>query len=188
MWNRFTNLVGIGRMTTVDDSGEVQHMQVTEGAAGAGFIDRVIDKVRRITEFGFASVPPVDSEVVMIRRGGDRSCSIVIGTSHRPSRPKDLQPGDVAIYDVRGAIVKLTAAGVEIDGAGLEVKFTNCPSVTLNAPDVVMTGTLHVDGEITGLAGGATVSLGALRDAYNAHHHTGVTTGGGSSGATDQPL
>lgn len=188
MLRRLANLVGIGRMTTVDDSGEVQHMQVTEGAAGSGFIDRVIDKVRRVTEFGFASVPPVDSEVVMIRRGGDRSCSIVIGTSHRPSRPKDLQQGDVAIYDVRGAIVKLTAAGVEIDGAGLEVKVTNCTKVTLDAPDVVLTGTLHVGGEITGLAGGSAVSLGALRDAYNAHHHTGVTTGSGSSGTTDEPI
>lgn len=187
-WNRLANLIGIGRMTTVDDGGDLQLMQVTEGAAGSGFVDRVLDKVRRVTDFGFSSVPPHGSEVIMIRRGGDRSCSIVIGTSHRPSRPKGLQPGDTAIYDVRGAIIKLTVAGIEVDGAGHEIKVTNASKVTLDAPDVVLTGTLHVAGEITALTGGSAVALGALRDAYNAHHHSGVTTGAGSTGMTDHAV
>lgn len=184
----FANLLGIGRATTIDDTGELQLLQVTEGAAGTGFADRVLDKVRRATEFGFGSVPPIDSEVVMIRRGADRACSLVIATSHRPSRPRNLKPGDTVIYDVRGAKVTLTETGIAVDGAGLEVKVTNTPKVTLDAADVVLTGTLHVDGEITALVGGTSVSLGALRDAYNAHHHTGVQTGSDSSGATDHAV
>ena len=182
------NLLGIGRAKVIDDTGDLQLMQVTEGAAGSGFADRVLDKVKRLTEFGFSSVPPIDSEVVMIRRGGDRACSLVIATSHRPSRPKNLKPGDVALYDVRGAIIKLTEHGLEIDCAGLEAKLTNCSKVTLDAPDVVLTGTLHVAGEITAMTGGSAVGLGALRDAYNAHHHTGVTTGSGSTGGTDHSV
>lgn len=182
------NLLGVGRATTVDDTGELQTMQVTEGAAGTGFAARVIDKVRRITEFGFTSVPPIDAEVVMFRRGGDRSCSIVVGTSHRPSRPRDLMPGDTAVYDVRGAILKFTDSGPILDCAGLELIIRNASKITLDCPDVEMTGNLLVTGTITGLNGAAPVEIGALRDAYNAHHHTGVQTGTGTSDGTDQPV
>lgn len=185
------NLLGIGRATTIDDSNEVQTMQVTEGAAGSGFADRVIDKVKRVTEFGFSSAPPIDAEVVMFRRGGDRSCSMVIGTSHRPSRPRGLQPGDTVLYDVRGAVVKLTAGGLLIDAAGLPVVIQNASEVTIDAPTVHLTGNLVVDGTIaaagtvTGLSEGSEVEIGALRDAYNAHKHTGVSSGSASTGATD---
>ncbi|QSR16075.1 phage baseplate assembly protein V [Novosphingobium sp. KA1] len=194
------NLMGIGRATTIDDSGELQLLQVTEGAAGSGFAARVTDKVRRVTEFGFGSVPPIDSEVVMIRRGGDRSCSLVMGTSHRPSRPRDLKPGDTVIYDVRGAKVLLSAEGMEIDAAGLEVTVKNATKATIDVPDVYLTGNLHVAGDIdtegnfaaagtiTGLTDGASIELGALRDAYNDHGHTGVSTGTATSGKTDHAV
>ncbi|MFC0683100.1 phage baseplate assembly protein V [Novosphingobium clariflavum] len=194
------NLMGIGRATTIDDSGELQLMQVTEGAAGSGFADRVTDNVRRVTEFGFGSVPPIDSEVVMLRRGADRSCSLIMGTSHRPSRPRDLQPGDTIIYDVRGAKVKLSADGIEVDAAGLEIMVSNASKATLDVPDVYLTGNLHVAGDIdtegdfaaagaiTGLTGGTAIELGALRDAYNDHGHTGISTGTATSGKTDHAV
>lgn len=185
MMTRLKNLIGIGRVTTVDDSGELQTMQVTEGAAGSGFIDRVLDKVRRVSEFGFASVPPIGSEIVMLRRGGDRSCSLVVATSHRPSRPREMQPGDAALYDVRGAIIKLTADGIVIEAAGQPVMIGGASKVTIDAPEVELTGALRVAQEITALTGGSPVAVGAMRDAYNAHRHTGVSAGSATSGATD---
>jgi phage baseplate assembly protein V len=176
-----SNIVGAGRVTAADDSGQVQQLQVTEAASGSGFIDRVLDKVTRIFEFGFTSVPPLGSEVLTLRRRGDRTLTLVIGTSHRPSRPTGLQPGDSAQYDARGAIIKLTAAGLTIDCAGLACVIQNASSVHIK-------GDLIVDGEITGLNASSALALSTVRTKFDAHGHTGVSTGGGTSGTPNQTL
>lgn len=175
------NAIGVGQVTQVDDSKEAQLVQVTERAAGTGFADRPTDNVTRVTEFGFASHPPLNSEVLVIRRGGDRSQPIAIATSHRPSRPRDLGEGDAGIYDVRGAKVMLTADGLVIDCAGLPATIRNATTLRIEADR------LEVTGDVVSRADGAQVSLNDLRDAYAAHHHTGVATGDGSSGLTDTP-
>lgn len=180
------NLFGIGRATIVKDDGDLQLLQVTEGATGTGFQDRVSDNVPRVAEFGFASAPPIDAEVLMLNRGGQRSQAIAIATSHRPSRPKNLEPGDAGIYDVRGAKVMLTADGLVIDCAGLPAVIQNASTVTLRVSSKVrVEGDLEVTGDLRSRADATPVSLNSLRDAYHAHKHTGVQTGSGSSGLTD---
>lgn len=194
MIERIINLIGIGRITRVDDSGDLQLVQVTEGATGSGYADRVTDQVQRVSEFGFASVPPLDSEVLVLNKGGDRSKPLAIATSHKPSRPKNMQPGDAGIYDVRGAKVTLTENGLLIDCAGLPATLQNTTTVTigatdkitLDAPSVECTGNFKADQLLTG--DGTPVELGALRDAFNAHKHGGVQTGGGTSGISDHQV
>jgi len=182
MLDRLKDLVGIGRVTLTDDSGDVQQLQITEGAAGQGFADRVTDKVRRVAEFGFASVPPLGSEALLLRRMGQRALSLVIGTSHRPSRPKGLKPGDTVLYDMRGAKVQLTADGLLIDCAGL-------PAVVRNATKLrVEVEVIECTGDVVGRADGTRVSLNDLHDAYAKHKHLGVQTGAGVSGLTDTPV
>lgn len=176
-----TNLIGVGQVTSIDDSKEAQQLQVTERAEGSGFADRPIDDVTRVTEFGFASVPPLGAEALMIRRNGDRSQSLVIATNHRPSRARDLKPGDAGIYDVRGAKVMLTEDGLVIDCAGLPAVIRNATTVRIEAD------TLEVTGDVVSRADGTPVSLNDLRDAYAAHKHGGVDTGSGTSGTTDHP-
>lgn len=176
------NLIGLGRISMVDDSAELQRVQITEGAVGTGMTDRITNDVIRVTDFGFASSPPLDAEAVLVRRTGDRAQSIVIATSHRPSRPKGLQPGDSGIYDVRGAKVMLTAQGIEIDAKGKAVTIRNASKVRVEAE------LLEVTGDVVSRANGTEVSLNGLADAYSKHKHTGVQTGGGISGKTDSPL
>lgn len=171
-WQKLFNLIGIGRITLNDDDGDLQLVQVTEGAEGEGFSDRVLDKVPRLTEFGFTSVAPDGAVCLVIRRFGERLKSIVVATSHPASRPKGLQPGDVCVYDVRGATVKFTSSGIVVDGAGQTVQ---------------VIGDLHVTGDVVSRSGGASVSLNTVHDKYNAHKHTGVSTGAGLSGTTDSP-
>lgn len=187
MFKMIANLIGLGRVSLLDDDGDLQRVQVTEGAIGTGFADRVLDEVPRVSEFGFTSAPPLGSEVVMIRRGSDRSQSIAIGTNHRPSRPRGLQPGDAGIYDVRSAKVMLTAGGLVIDCAGLPAVVQNASTITLrasekvilDAPVVECTGDLTSAGTITAAtevnAGAAQLTV--LRDAYRVHKHTGVRSG-----------
>ncbi len=205
MIERLHNLIAFGRVSTAKDDEDLQQLQITEKAFGKGFADRILDKVIRLTEFGFTSVPPIDSEAMMLRRNGDRGLSVVVSTSHRPSRLKGLKPGDTAIYDVRGAKVTLTEDGLVIDCAGLPAHISNATTVTiegsskihLEAPtielkgtvaidgNVTTTGTIVADGEVTGRHTGTSVGLGALRDAYQAHKHGGVDTGSGTSGVSD---
>lgn len=196
------NLIGIGRVSLVDDTKDLQEVQITEKAYGHGFADRLLDRVTRLVDFGFSSAPPIDSEAMMLRRNGDRGHSVVVATSHRPSRPKNLKPGDTVVYDVRGAKVQLTEDGLLIDCAGLPAQISNATTVTitgsdeihLDAPTVSISGDLEVQGAITGHAevtahqGGSAVGLGALRDAYNAHKHGGVDTGTGTSGLSDHTV
>ncbi|MDR3408476.1 MAG: phage baseplate assembly protein [Methylovirgula sp.] len=176
-----SNLVGAGRVTGADDSGEVQKLQVTESASGSGFADRVLDKVMRIFQFGFTSVPPLNSEVLTLRRKGDRTLTMVIGTSHRPSRPTGLQPGDAAMYDVRGVIIKMTAAGIEIDCQGL-------PLVVHNTSGMHVEGPIVADGDITGLNTSDALALSQIRTKFNGHDHTGVQPGSGTSAGPTNTL
>ncbi|WCT78675.1 phage baseplate assembly protein domain-containing protein [Novosphingobium humi] len=185
MMRGFENIAGIGSVSGADDTGEVQKLQVTEKAAGSGFMARVLDKVSRLFAFGFTSVPPLGSEVLMLRLGGDRNCSIAISTDHRASRPKGLQPGDSAMYDVRGIIIKMTSDGLEISAAGLPIVIHNASKLTLDVPEVECTGTLKAAGEITALTGANEVALGALRDTYNGHDHGGIVRG---SARSDKPV
>ena len=180
------NIFGLGRISLADDTDELQQLQITEKAYGTGFIDRILDKVRRLTEFGFTSVPPVDAEAVMMRFGADRGGSVVIATSHRPSRPRNLKPGDTAVYDVRGAILKFTDTGTILDCAGLPLVIQNASKITLDSPEIDITGDLKVGGNIVLETNGTSIDVKALHDAYNAHKHTGVQTGAGSTGITDQ--
>jgi len=171
-------LFGFGRVTSIDDTGDAQVLQVTQGASGTGFKDRILDKIFRLSQFGIASVPPLDAAVLMIHLGGDRSQSFVVATHHSPSRLKNLQPGDSALYDVRGAAITLTADGLDIDCAGKPARIHNFSSLTIE-------GDLHVTGDVITRSAGPTVSVNGLRDAFHAHKHSGVATGGSLTGLTD---
>jgi phage baseplate assembly protein V len=181
MMTRLLNLIGIGRVTMVDDTGEVQQMQITEGASGSGFADRILDNVCRILNFGFTSVPPEGSEAVMVRRGGSRAVSIVIATNHRPSRPTGLQPGDSAMYDVRGMIIKMTADGIVIEGKGLPITLRDTSGVHIE-------GKLTVDDDIIGLHGGSPLALSTIRSKFNAHGHGGISRGSATSDPANDTL
>lgn len=169
------SLLGIGRATLTDDCGEVQLVQVTEGARGTGGTARVTDKVARVTEYGFVSSLPDGAEVIVIRRDGERAKPLVIATQHRASRPTGLDAGDVWLYDQRGRAVKLTADGIEIDGAGGTVTVTNADKVRCEC-DVETTG------DVVARCDGQRVSLTGLHDTYNQHKHP-PTAGAGTWGA-----
>lgn len=171
MMARLFSLFGVGRATLVDDSKPVQRIQVTEGAKGQGGSDRITDQVPRMSEYGFTSALPDDAEVLVIRRNGERANGIVIATQHRASRPTDLEAGDVAIYDVRGRVIKLTSDGVIVDGADGLVTVKNATKVRCEC-DVETTG------DLISRADGQRVSLNALHDAYNLHDHPPVAGGG----------
>ena len=187
-------MLRVARITLVDDSGPIQRLQIDEGSLSAYGGRRIIDKVPHVQQFGFASSAPIGAEVMCTAPAGDRTQTIAIGTNHQASRPRILKGGDAMLYDARGAYVWLSEGGLVIDCAGLPAIVQNSPTITLratekvliDAPNVECTGNFKADALLT--ADGTPIELGALRDAYNAHKHTGIATGSGTSGGTDHTV
>lgn len=150
LYRRIMLLIGIGKVTTGNDGGNVQLLQVQLGA------DEIRDNTPRMAEFGFTSMPPPGSDTVLAFLRGDRSSGIVIATGNQTFRLKNLAPGESALYDAFGKYVKLTQAGIVVEAAGQAVTVNNAStvtvnattSVTLNTPTTHLTGALTVDGAV----------------------------------------
>lgn len=166
-------LVGIGRLKLTDDTGSVQTAQIDLGQSTGGDGQAVRDKTPLLSHFGFTSRPPKDADAVVVSLNGDRSGGIIIAVGHQTYRLKNLNEGEAALYDMWGNTVVLTEAGIIV---------THTDKVRIVAP------LLEVTGDIVDQCDSNDVTLQQLRDAYNDHHHTGVTTGGGSTGLTDDPV
>lgn len=164
-------------VTTVNDSGGVQMMQVKMNAL------ETRDNTPRPAEFGLTSNPPVNSDAFVVFLGGDRSNGVVLGTVHQPSRPKGLAPGETMLYSQDGKRIYLTASGgIVVDAKNQAVTVNNATTVTINAATEVDMNTplLKVSGDILDNSATNTRTMAQMRSQYNTHTHTdpqGGTTG-----------
>lgn len=181
---RFVNaVIGWGRVKTVNDAGGVQKVQVQVNAR------ETIDNLPRVAEFGLASVPPGDSDVVMVNFGGGRNNAAVIATNHQASRPKNLKSGETMLYSQDGKSVYLTASGgIVVEAKGQAVTINNASTVTINAATKVrmVTPLLEVTGDIIDNAGSNTHNMAQMRAIYDSHTHNvvNVQTGGSTITST----
>lgn len=145
-------MVGRGRKTTGDDSGNVQMLQVQLGSSD------VRDNTPRLAEFGFSSMPPDGSDLIVLFVGGDRSNGVIIASGHIASRPQNLAPGESKLYCQDGKYVHMTAAGgIVIEAKGQPVTVNNASTVTINASSDV---TVNVGGNLTANVTGDTKVIG----------------------------
>lgn len=164
---RLANMIGRATVTSVDDARQVQDLQVEllEG--------EVRDEVERFGEYGFTSVPPKDSEAVVIFVGGRRDHGLAIGVEDRRYRLKNLQPGEVGVYDMTGTRIVLKANGdLEIVPSSGKAKLTG---------DLEITGTLTAAGDVVAGA----VSLKS--HTHSAGSLTSSPSGGAVTGVTGTP-
>src|SRR6202030_2468262 len=113
---RIGNIVGRARVTSTNDSGTVQMVQVQTNEL------ETIDNVPRLIEFGLTSVAPDGTDVFMANLGGAKNNAVVIATGHQASRPKGLKAGETMIYSQDGKSVYLTASGgIVIEAKGQPV-------------------------------------------------------------------
>ncbi len=198
LYRRTMTAISRGRVKIVDDTGSIQRMQVDLGPKGKdGSSLQLRDQTPVAQLFGFSGNPPIGADVITVSFGGDHNKSVVIGVNHQPSRLKNLQSGDSAQYDVRGAYMRFQASGIVIDAAGGNVTVQNAKEVTVSASDVVtvngtngialngnttVTGTLHVTQAVTGDKG-ATFANDVVANgiSLDSHVHGGVTAGGANT-------
>jgi phage baseplate assembly protein V len=173
LWRRIQQTVGRARVATVDDRPPAQKLQITGGAPG-----EVIDGVRRLAEYGFTSVPPAGSDVIVLFPAGERSNGVIIATSNQTYRLRGLSNGDVALYDDKGHSIVLNASGIQIAGGddnvtigtngGIVINSTgqvfiaSSSDITLDAPTIHMNGVVTTNGHA----------------ADETHIHTGGTIAG----------
>jgi phage gp45-like len=135
IWRRMLYVIGRGKVTLADDSKGVQYLQVQMGAL------ETRDNTPRLAEFGFASVPPVGSDVIVVFIAGDRSNGVAIASGHQGSRPRNMNPGDVMLYSLDGKSLYLPATGpvvLDTKGQGYHI-----------LGDVSVTGAVVASGEGT---------------------------------------
>lgn len=172
-------------VTTVNDSGGVQMMQVKLNAL------ETRDNTPRVAEFGLTSNPPVNSDAFVVFLGGDRSNGVVLGTVHQPSRPKNLASGETMLYSQDGKYVYLTAGGgIVVEAKGQPVTVNDASNVTVNCSGVFkvvapggvqfVAPTVTSTGDIQDNTGTNSHTMAQMRSIYNTHTHpvVNIQTGG----------
>ncbi|MFC0257584.1 baseplate assembly protein [Achromobacter marplatensis] len=193
LWRRLQMMVGRGVVTSVDDRGPVQMMQVR--ASGLEVADRRV----RPQEFGLSSYPPLGSDAALVSVSGDRSSTIVVGVNHQESRPRDLKPGETKLYSQDGKYVYLTDdGGIVVEAQGQDVVVNNAKNVTwtlsgkltivapggveLHAPMVKSTGDMQDNFQSNDR------TMKGMREVFNDHHHpVRNVQSGGSTVTSDRP-
>ncbi|VEB25775.1 Mu-like prophage protein gp45 [Actinobacillus lignieresii] len=116
-----------GVLNLVKSSSDIQQVQVS------GLADETIQDVEFMQHFGFTSVPPAGTQVVVIPLGGKTTHGIVVATENGSFRVKNLKGGETAIYDSSGSTIILKngrVIDVECD------KFNvNCKQYNVTATD-----------------------------------------------------
>lgn len=153
-------------LSLINDGGGLQVVQVTL------LVDEVRERVERVQNYGFTSVPHPGAEGVMVCVSGDRDHGLIITLDDPRCRPRNLPNGEVAVYDDQGQRIHLKRdKTIHIYGCdhlvadvGVSTTLT-CPLVTvaastqvnLTTPLVVCSGSVQVGGNV---AVGGTIAAG----------------------------
>jgi len=149
LWHRLQAIVARVRMLLFDDSGPVQLVQVR--IIG----DEIKDKVPRLAEYGFVSMPPADADAVVLFLAGERSSGVIIATNHQTFRMRNLATGEVAIHDDKGRFVLLGASGIHVQGNADPILVETTGTITANA-----------GGDIDATSSGGSINLHAAAEIH----------------------
>ncbi len=130
--NRIAQLVGVGKVKTVQDSPVLQLLSVDLMAGEER------EELEHMLPYGFAHNPHPESEAVVVFPDGDRSYGLVIAVANREYRLRGLEAGEVALYDDQEQMVKLGRDGITIT-SGLKI--------ALDAPEINMNGKINMVGD-----------------------------------------
>ncbi|HEX7906866.1 MAG TPA: phage baseplate assembly protein V [Paraburkholderia sp.] len=180
---RVGTIVGRGRITSTNDGGSVQLVQVQVNDL------ETIDNLPRLAEFGLTSVAPDGADVAMVNFGGARNNAVVVATGHQQSRPTGLKGGETMLYSQDGKYVYLTAGGgIVVEAKGQAVTVNDATIVTINAATKVrmVTPRLECTGDIVDNCDTTGRSMAADRVIYDAHTHPVPNVQLGGPGTTTQ--
>ncbi|HAY0218991.1 TPA: phage baseplate assembly protein [Escherichia coli] len=181
LFRRLVSLVSVGRVTAGGDSGVVQTVQVQSPS-------EVRSDTPVLQQFGFSSVLPDGTDVVVMSLAGNRSSAVVVASGHQSYRINGLSRGEVVVYNQWGQYVRLGEDGIVVEASGQPVTVNSATTLAVTATDGVTLNTpsLKVTGDITDNCESNATTLKALREAYNTHTHPVTGVKGGSDSVTSQ--
>jgi phage gp45-like len=158
-------MVRIGRQTMVStETGTISTIQLQHNRW------EVRDDINHMQLYGYASATLPGTDLVCVNVAGDNSNGFIIASNHQTFRPKNLDPGEVQLYDNTGQLIYISQAN---DGT---IFITANTAVRITAPTVIVQGDLHVTGSITaGFGGSDQVGLQTHK------HGTGTAAAGTSA-------
>lgn len=135
-----------GVLHLVKSADNIQKVQAS------GLADETLQDVELMQQFGFTSVPPANTQAVILPIGGQTTHGIVIATENGSFRVKNLQGGEVAVYDESGSSIVLKKGRlIEIDCDVLKINATT--KVDISSPLVETDQVFTAQGQINGNGG-----------------------------------
>ena len=150
----------------------------------------VQDDMEHLEPYGFTSEPFTDgqTDAVNLYFDDERNHGVVVNVADRRYRIKDMQQGEVAVYDDKGRHIYIKRDCIEIDGVSSPINVKTSGTVNVTAPTVNITGNVNIIGNvvITGtlntsstISAQGSISSGSIN--LSTHVHTG-DSGGTTSG------
>lgn len=156
----------------VSDAGGLQAMQVSATK------DELRDSVQRFQNYGMTSSPLPGAQGIIVFLSGNRDHPVILAVDD-PRYRKKCEPGEVVIYTDEGDEIRLKRGRkIEIITGELIVKAET--KIRFETPLVEATGNIVDDADGSGL------SMRAMRETYNGHHHPGDS--GGTTGEPDSRM
>lgn len=135
----------------MDESGGLRRLNISILA------DEVKDGVEHFEAYGISSRPLPDAEALVVFLGGNRDHAVALSVTDRRYRPKDLEPGEVVIFDDQEQEIRIKRDGIFItttrpDGVNITttkatVTATGDVSVDSATKVVVVAPEIHLGGE-----------------------------------------
>lgn len=168
---RVRGMVARAIVRLIDDAKAAQELQIEllEGESQ--------DAVERFQNYGFVAHPHPGAEALVVFAGGLRSHGVVLAVEDRRYRLRELEEGEVAIYDDLGNVVKLGREAITvtavtkltIDAPSIEV---SCDTAEVTADSVTITADTV---ELGGSGGAAVARVGDDVDLTTGKIITGST-------------
>lgn len=130
------------RITATDDTGSVHTAQVRVTTT-----NEPIDAVPVAQLFGLSGHAPAGSDAVAVFVRGNRSSPIIIATNHQQLRPRNLNPGEVCLYNAEDSTIVLAEGHtIKISGNTITIGGAGGGKTTMSVDgDIACTGTITAD-------------------------------------------
>jgi phage baseplate assembly protein V len=141
---RVMNMIARAVVQRADDSKRLQLLQL-------GVLDgETRGDLERFQQYGFTSVPLEGAEAVVLFVAGRRDHGLVVAVDDRRFRPKNLQPGEVALYDQNGTLVVCKVNGdLEVTPASGKTVINGSDVELAGNGDAALKGDSYVSAEST---------------------------------------